>query len=132
MKVLKNISEEELELCCHKFSCIFVSHLQDHLEGKESQFRVQIPKGNHKKVKERWSYQNANDVIMRPNELENICLYETQMWFEIIHLTFTTRMKWDKEKETRVTINYSICYEINFGTILFFQEEYPGYNKVCF
>lgn len=77
----------------HNFSNIFVSLLQDHLEGKESQFRIQIPKGDRKEVKERWSDQNVNDVIMRPNELEDICLYETQMWFERIHMTITTRKK---------------------------------------
>ena len=115
----------------HNFSNIFVSLLQDHLEGKESQFRIQIPKGDCKEVKERWSDQNVNDVIMRTNELENICLYETQMWFERIHMTITTRKKRDKEKETKETIMYRSCDEIKYGTILFFQEEHPGYNKVC-
>ena len=116
----------------HNFSNNFVSLLQDHLEGKESQFRKQIPKGDCKEIKERWSDQNVNDVIMRPNELEDICLYETQMWFERIHMTITTRKKRDKEKETKETIMYRSCDEIKYGTILFFQEEHPGYNKVCF
>ena len=54
------------------------------------------------------------------------------MWFERIHMTFTTRIKNGKEKETKETIIYRICEEIKYGTILFVQEEHPGYNKVCF
>ena len=75
--------------------------MHNHLEGKEYQFRVQIPKGNHKEVKQRWSDHNANDVIMRPNELKNICLYETQMWFERINMTVTTRKKRQRKGNKR-------------------------------
>ena len=51
--------------------------------------------------KERLSDQNVNDVIMTPNGLENICLYETQMWIEIINLTATTRKKTKKRKKNK-------------------------------
>ena len=46
-------------------------------------------------------------------------------------MTFTTRIKNGKEKETKETIIYRICEEIKYGTILLVQEEHPGYNKVC-
>ena len=59
-------------LYSHKFSNIFVSHLQDHLDGKDSQFRVQTAKEKKSGAKERWSDQNANDVIYRPQQLKNI------------------------------------------------------------
>ena len=82
-------------------------------------------------VKERWSDKNANNAILRPSELENICLDEMQMRFDRIDMKVKIRKKRDKEMETKGIITYRICEQMKDGTLLLFHEEHPGYSKVC-
>ena len=52
----------------------------DHLEGNEVSFviRRNVAKDG---TKETWPDSSVDDYLHRPDELENMCIYEQTMWY---------------------------------------------------
>ena len=65
----------------HDFKDLLLSQVMDHLEGNEVCFvlRRNVARDG---TKETWPDSSVDDYLHRPNELENMCIYEQTMWYK--------------------------------------------------
>ena len=117
-------------LFSHNFPYILVTQIQNYFNTKETQFRVQKTKDDGKRVR-RWADLYHNDVIFRPEELENFCVYEISMWFERIPMTKKRISEMKLRRENNDFKSYKSIEMIESGTILYFQPEHLGQEIVC-
>lgn len=71
----------------HEFTNILVGQMEDVLEGKEGYFRIRTNRSKSKEIV-RWPDSSVDDYIHRPDELEDISLYEFNARFHKVCKTF--------------------------------------------
>ena len=71
----------------HEFTNILVGQMEDVLEGKEGHFRIRTNRSKSKQIV-RWPDSSVDDYIHRPDELEDISLYEFNARFHKVCKTF--------------------------------------------
>ena len=114
----------------HDISYIFVKSIQHYFEEKDAQFRVQIDKSDKNK-RRKWSDLFYNDVIHRPKELSNLCVYEISMWFERIAITRRRMIEMNQKEQDDDLKVYNSIEEIRTDDIFYFRPENSGHKHIC-
>ena len=86
----------------HETKPLLLAQMEDYLHGKNISFTLRSTKGENKKL---WADSQVNDIIFRPDELENTCYYEFVEKYKVQDLP---------QKP---------------ASILRFQSNHPGYNS---
>ena len=84
----------------------------------------------------KWTFQKwvdlfYNEVVHRPEELQNFCLYEISMWVKRIQMTKNHINEMKNQQEENDYKNYDSIDKIEDGTIFHHQEEHPGHEIDC-
>ena len=111
----------------HEFSSILLGQLEDYTMDKELGFKIRQKKKKDGDVSTRWADCFTNNIIYRPKEIDNICVYQQLLEYEIKTFSKNKRIDDDDDDDKSDDENTEInCNEDNSDKVLKFEVGHPG------
>ena len=113
----------------HDFASLLLGQMEDFTSDMELSFKIRQRKSNNRNESERWIDCFTNNIIYRPDELEEVCAYQQVMEYEVIQKS-SKRNNSNEGLNNQLSDDCEDGCEDNDVDNLRFKKEHPGYKFV--